>query len=69
MHDIDRTQIAYPGEMESYERYPVASESPALSEAEEMEQLEREILARIGVADPYAARDADILFACHAPSR
>jgi probable rRNA maturation factor len=29
-------------------------------EAEEMERLEREILARIGVADPYAARDADI---------
>jgi probable rRNA maturation factor len=29
-------------------------------EAEEMEQLERDILARIGVADPYAARDADI---------
>jgi probable rRNA maturation factor len=29
-------------------------------EAEEMERLEREILARIGVADPYAARDAEI---------
>jgi probable rRNA maturation factor len=29
-------------------------------EAEEMEQLERDILARIGVADPYAACDADI---------
>jgi probable rRNA maturation factor len=29
-------------------------------EAEEMERLEREILNRIGVADPYAARDADI---------
>jgi probable rRNA maturation factor len=29
-------------------------------EAEEMEQLEREILTRIGVADPYAACDADI---------
>jgi probable rRNA maturation factor len=29
-------------------------------EAEEMEGLEREILAQIGVADPYAARDADI---------
>jgi probable rRNA maturation factor len=29
-------------------------------EAERMERLERDILARIGVADPYAARDADI---------
>jgi probable rRNA maturation factor len=29
-------------------------------EAEDMEGLEREILARIGVGDPYAARDADI---------
>jgi probable rRNA maturation factor len=29
-------------------------------EAEEMERLEREILARIGVADPYAARDDNI---------
>jgi probable rRNA maturation factor len=29
-------------------------------EADEMEGLERDILARIGVADPYAARDADI---------
>jgi len=38
MHDIDRTQVAYPGEMESY---PIASESPALSEAEEMEYASR----------------------------
>jgi hypothetical protein len=38
MHDIDRTQIAYPGEMESY---PMASESPALNEAEEMELASR----------------------------
>ncbi len=30
------------------------------NEAEEMERLEREILARIGVADPYAAHDTDI---------
>jgi probable rRNA maturation factor len=29
-------------------------------EAEQMERLERDILARIGVADPYAACDADI---------
>jgi probable rRNA maturation factor len=29
-------------------------------EAEEMERLERDILGRIGVADPYAACDADI---------
>jgi probable rRNA maturation factor len=29
-------------------------------EAEEMERLERDILARIGVADPYAACDADL---------
>jgi len=29
-------------------------------EAEEMERLERDILARISVADPYAGRDADI---------
>jgi probable rRNA maturation factor len=29
-------------------------------EAEDMEGLEREILARMGVADPYAACDADI---------
>jgi probable rRNA maturation factor len=29
-------------------------------EAERMERLERDILARIGVADPYAACDADI---------
>ena len=29
-------------------------------EAERMEGLERDILARIGVADPYAAHDADI---------
>ncbi len=28
-------------------------------EAERMERLERDILARIGVADPYASRDAD----------
>jgi probable rRNA maturation factor len=28
-------------------------------EAEEMERLERDILARISVADPYAGRDAD----------
>lgn len=41
MHDIDRTQIAYPGEMESYESYPMASESSPLSEAEEMELASR----------------------------
>jgi probable rRNA maturation factor len=29
-------------------------------EAEEMERLERDVLARIGVADPYRACDADI---------
>jgi probable rRNA maturation factor len=29
-------------------------------EAEEMERLERDILARLGIADPYAARDAAI---------
>jgi probable rRNA maturation factor len=29
-------------------------------EAERMERLERDILARMGVDDPYAARDADI---------
>jgi probable rRNA maturation factor len=29
-------------------------------EAERMERLERDILARIGIADPYAACDADI---------
>ncbi len=29
-------------------------------EAEEMERLERDILARLGIADPYAVRDADI---------
>jgi probable rRNA maturation factor len=29
-------------------------------EAEEMERLERDILARLGIADPYAACDADI---------
>jgi probable rRNA maturation factor len=29
------------------------------AEAEAMEQLEREILARLGVADPYVARDAE----------
>jgi probable rRNA maturation factor len=29
-------------------------------EAERMERLERDILARMGVSDPYAARDADI---------
>ena len=38
-------------------------------EAERMERLERDILARIGVADPYAACDADIRFACHGRSR
>ena len=38
MHDIDRTQIAYPGEMESYE---MTSESSPLSEAEEMELASR----------------------------
>jgi probable rRNA maturation factor len=30
------------------------------AEAERMERLERDILARIGVSDPYASRDADI---------
>jgi hypothetical protein len=34
MHDIDREQIRYGGEMENY---PLASETPALSETEEME--------------------------------
>jgi len=34
MHDIDRTQVAYSGETESYE---MASEAPVLTEAEEME--------------------------------
>jgi hypothetical protein len=34
MHDIDRTQVAYSGEMESS---PMTSEAPVLSEAEEME--------------------------------
>jgi probable rRNA maturation factor len=29
-------------------------------EAEQMERLERDILARIGIADPYASRDAEI---------
>ncbi len=29
-------------------------------EAERMERLERDILARIGISDPYASRDADI---------
>jgi probable rRNA maturation factor len=29
-------------------------------EAEQMERLEREILAQIGIADPYASRDAGI---------
>jgi probable rRNA maturation factor len=29
-------------------------------EAEEMERLERDILARIGISDPYAACDADL---------
>jgi hypothetical protein len=38
MHDIDRTQIAYPGEMESYEMTP---EFSTLSEAEEMELASR----------------------------
>lgn len=38
MHDIDRTQIAYPGEMESYEMTP---ESSPLSETEEMELASR----------------------------
>jgi hypothetical protein len=41
MHDIDRTQIAYPGDTESYEGYPMASQSPVLSEAEEMELASR----------------------------
>jgi probable rRNA maturation factor len=30
------------------------------AEAESMERLERDILARIGISDPYASRDADI---------
>jgi probable rRNA maturation factor len=30
------------------------------AEAERMERLERDILGRIGVADPYASRDAEI---------
>ncbi len=30
------------------------------AEAERMERLERDILARIGISDPYASRDADI---------
>lgn len=38
MHDIDRTQIAYPGEMENY---LLAAESSVLSEAEEMELTSR----------------------------
>ena len=38
MHDIDRTQIAYPEEMESYSMAP---ESSPLSEAEEMELASR----------------------------
>jgi hypothetical protein len=38
MHDIDRTQISYPGEMESYE---MTSESSPLSEAEAMELASR----------------------------
>jgi probable rRNA maturation factor len=29
------------------------------AQAERMERLERDILARIGIADPYASRDAD----------
>jgi probable rRNA maturation factor len=29
-------------------------------EAEHMERLERDILARIGIADPYASRDAEV---------
>jgi probable rRNA maturation factor len=29
-------------------------------EAERMERLERNILAQIGIADPYASRDAEI---------
>ena len=29
-------------------------------EAERMERLEREILAQIGIADPYASRDAEV---------
>jgi len=35
------------------------------SEAERMERLERDILARMGIADPYAAGDARIRFVCH----
>jgi probable rRNA maturation factor len=31
----------------------------AEDEAEIMERLERQILARLDIADPYAARDAD----------
>ena len=38
MHDIDRTQIVYPGEMESV---PMTSESSVLSEADEMELASR----------------------------
>lgn len=38
MHDIDRTQIGYRGEMESF---PMASESSVLSEADEMELASR----------------------------
>jgi hypothetical protein len=38
MHDIDRTQISYPGETESY---AMAGESSALSEAEVMELASR----------------------------
>ncbi len=30
------------------------------AEAERMERLERDILARVGISDPYASRDADI---------
>jgi hypothetical protein len=40
MHDIDRTQIAYPGEMEM-ENFPMTSETPVLSEAQEMELASR----------------------------
>jgi hypothetical protein len=34
MHDIDRIHLRYPQEMENY---PLASEAPTLSEAEEMQ--------------------------------